>query len=56
MFNILPGQSIGFTANSEIAFGLGSWGAISRIGDFLKITMIRITEYLSQIINTEDSV
>ena len=55
MFNIQPGQGLGFIGNNEIALGLGRV-IVGTIGNFIKIVLIVISEYIKQLTNLEDSV
>lgn len=48
MFNIQPGQGLGFTASKEIALGLGA--AFAFIG-LVKKEVIRLLSYITRILN-----
>lgn len=54
MFNIYPGQGVGFSPSKQIAFGLGAWGVTTIITGLKEI--LRITSFINRILTLESKV
>jgi hypothetical protein len=55
VFNLLPGQGLGFTASKEIAFGLGT-PFVTIVIEVIKAEVLRLLSYIGKTLNLTSKV
>ena len=55
MYNIQPGQGLGFTGSKEIALGLGS-PFITEVVEVIRKEVIRLVSTITRILNLESDI